>query len=100
VCRSIFIGDCAWWRTASIRSRRSFLASKRLHRFGFRDLRPALFAGPALFVVPEVEHRLAESAHDIRTIEVDIFHERAAVFALEDHVLVLTRRAPPLDHHA
>ena len=52
------------------------------------------------WLCPEIEHRLAEVLDDVRAIEVDIFHQRSAIFAIEDDVFFFSRWSPPLDHHA
>jgi hypothetical protein len=38
--------------------------------------------------------------HDIGAIEVNVFHQRPAFFAVENDMFVLAWRASPLDHHA
>ena len=76
------------------------LSSERLHRLGLRHHVAAVLASAAGVVVPKVEHGLAEMVHDIGAIEIDVFHERAAIVAIEDDVLVLTGRAAPFDHDA
>ena len=35
-----------------------------------------------------------------RAVEIDVFHQRAAIVAVENDVLMLARRAATLDHHA
>ncbi|OLE75482.1 MAG: hypothetical protein AUG74_03220 [Bacteroidetes bacterium 13_1_20CM_4_60_6] len=60
----------------------------------------AFLASAARIVIPEIEHRLAKVLHDVATIEVDVLDERAAIFAVENHVLVLARRPATLDYHA
>ena len=77
-----------------------FIASillERLDRLGLGDFGAAFFAGAALIVVPEIEHGLAEMIHDIGAIEIDVFHEGAAVFAVKDDVLVFAGWAAALD---
>ena len=37
---------------------------------------------------------------DVAAIEVDVFHQRPAIFAVENDVLVFARRATAFDHHA
>ena len=76
------------------------LSSERLDWLGLGDFRAAVFAGAARVVVPEIEHGLAEMVNDIGAIEIDVFHDRAAFFAVENDVLVLAGRASPLDHDA
>ena len=74
--------------------------SEWLDRLRLRNFRPAIFARAPFIVIPKIEHCLAEMLHDVATIEIDIFHERAAVIAIKNDVLVLAGRATPLDHHA
>jgi len=76
------------------------LSSERLHRLGLGYFVAAILAGAAGVVVPEIEHRLAEMVDDIAAIEVDVFHECAAIVAIEDDVLMLTGRAAPFHHDA
>ena len=38
--------------------------------------------------------------NDIRAIEVDVFHQCAAIFAVENDVFFFSGRAASLDHHA
>ena len=76
------------------------LQLKRLHRSGLLDLFTALFARPARVVVPEVEHRLAEVLHDVGAVEVNVFHQCPAIFAVENDVFPFARRTATLDHHA
>ena len=64
------------------------------------DLRAALLAGAPRVVVPEIEHRLAEVLDDVAAVEIDVFHQRAAIFAVKNDVLVLARRTATFDHHA
>ena len=60
----------------------------------------AIFAGAAVVVVPEIEHGLAEMINDIAAIEIDVFHERAAVVAVENHMLMLAGRPTAFDNDA
>ena len=60
----------------------------------------AVFAGASLVVVPEIEHGLAEMIDDIVAIEIDVFHERAAVVAIKNDVLVFAGRTPAFDDDA
>ena len=78
----------------------SLLESERLGRLRFRDLRAALLAGAPGVIVPEVEHRLAEVLDDVTAIEVNVFHQRLAVFAVENDMFRFARRTATLDHHA
>src|SRR5256714_8724444 len=80
-----------------------FIASillERLDRLGLGDFGAAFFAGAALIVVPEIKHGLAEMIHDIGAIEIDVFHEGPAVFAVKDDVLVFAGWAAALDDDA
>src|ERR1044071_5931040 len=72
-------------------------SSERLDWLGLRDFVAAVLAGAPGIVVPKVEHRLAEMLDDIAAIEIDIFDERAAFIAIEDHVLVLAGRSATFD---
>src|SRR6266576_3394330 len=76
------------------------LCIERLCRFGLRDLRPALLARSPRVVVPKVEHGLTEMLDDVAAIEIDVFNERAAVVAIENHMFMLARWTTPLDYHA
>jgi len=101
VCRSIFIycgRDAARRRPRT--SQRDVRTSEWLHRSGLLDLFTALFARPPRVVLPEVEHRLAEVLHDVGAVEVNVFHQCPAIFAVENNVFLLARRAATLDHHA
>ena len=73
---------------------------QRLYRLRFFDFLTALFASAARIVTPEFEHCLAKMVNDICTIEVDVFHQRSAIFTVENDVLLFTRRAAPLYDHA
>src|SRR5436189_5069526 len=81
-------------------AQRAVSTSERLHRPGLRDLRPALLAGASGIVVPEVEHGLAKMLDYVRAIEMNVFHQRATIFTVEDNVFFLARRAATLRHHA
>ena len=37
---------------------------------------------------------------DICAIEVNVFHQRSAIFAVENHVFFFSRRPPPLHYYA
>jgi hypothetical protein len=73
---------------------------ERSARLGLRDFRTAFFAGAARVVVPEIEHRLAEMVHDIAAVEIDVFDESAALFAIKNDVLMLAGRPAAFDHDA
>ena len=60
----------------------------------------ALFACSPLIVVPKVEHGLAEMLHNITAIEINVFDQCPAIVAIENNVLMLSRRAATLDHDA
>ena len=101
--RSIFISKIIGHRPATAGStdtaaRCPYL--KRLDRLGLGDFGAALFARASFVVVPEIEHGLAEMIHDIGAIEIDVFHDRAAVFAVKDDVLVFVWRPAALDDDA
>ena len=49
-------------------------ALQRFHRLRLFDFFAAFLASPAGVIIPEIEHRFAEMLHDIRAIEVDVFH--------------------------
>ena len=76
------------------------LSSERLDRLGLGDFVAAVLASAALIVIPEIEHGLAEMVHDIGAIEIDVFHDGAAVFAVKDDVLVFAGRAAALHDDA
>jgi hypothetical protein len=61
---------------------------ERFDRLGLGDFGPAVFASAALIVIPKIEHGLAEMIDDIGAIEIDVFHEGAAVVAVKNDVLV------------
>src|SRR5215469_17475510 len=74
----------------------SSLMLQRLYRLRFFHFLAALFASPARVIAPEFEHCLAKMVDDVFAIEVDVFHQRATIFAVENDVLFFTRRATPL----
>src|SRR5678815_1452027 len=78
----------------------SLLILQRLHRLRFFHLLTALLAGPSRIVAPKFEHCLAKMVYDVFAIEVDVFHQRSAIFAVEDDVLLFTRRTAPLYNQA
>jgi hypothetical protein len=67
---------------------------------GFFHFLTALFAGPARIIAPEFEHCLAKMVDDVFAIEVDVFHQCSTIFAVEDDVLLFTRRPAPLHNQA
>src|SRR6266516_220737 len=71
---------------------------QRFHRLRLFHLFAAFLACPARIIVPEIEHCLTEMLDDIRAVEVDVFHQCSAVFAVENDVLFLSRRPASLDH--
>jgi len=74
--------------------------SECFHRPGLLDFLPAFFACPPRVVVPEIEHRLTEMFNDIRAVEMNVFHQCPAIFAVENDVLFFSWRAATLHHHA
>src|SRR5437764_2342929 len=70
---------------------------ERLHRLRLWDLRAAVLAGAPRVIVPKIEHGLAEVLDDVGAVELDVFHERLAIRAIENDVLLLTGRAAALD---
>ena len=58
---------------------------------------PALLAGAPGVVVPKIDHGLAEVLDDIAAIEIDVFHHRPAIVAVEDDMFVFPRRPAPFD---
>ena len=78
--------------------RRTTALLKWLHRLGLRDFPATFLAGASGIVVPEVLHRLAEVLNDIAAVEIDVFHQRAAIVAIKDYVFMLAWR-PPTFHH-
>src|SRR6266566_8538346 len=71
---------------------------QRFHRLRLFHLFAAFLACPARSIVTEIEHCLTEMLDDIRAVEVDVFHQCSAVFAIKNDVLFLSGRAAPLDH--
>ena len=61
---------------------------------------PAFFAGSPRVILPEIEHGLAKVLDDVAAIEIDVFDQRPAVFAIEDDVFVFAGRAAAFDHNA
>src|SRR5207247_6725553 len=72
---------------------------QRIHRLRLFHLFAAFLACPARIIVPEIKHCLTEMLDDIRAVEVDVFHQCSAVFAVENDVLLYSWRAAPLDHY-
>jgi hypothetical protein len=70
------------------------------HRLRLLDLFAALLAGPAHIIVPEIEHRFTEMLDDVLAVEMDVFYQCSAIFAVEDYVLFFSRRAAALDYDA
>jgi hypothetical protein len=64
------------------------------------DFFTALFARSPRVVIPEIEHRLAEMLDDVSAVEVNVFHQRAAIFAVKNDMLLFSGRTAALDHHA
>src|SRR5438552_5480677 len=71
---------------------------QRLHRLRLFDFLAAFLAGATRVIIPEIEHRLAEMLNDVRAIEVDVFHQCTAIFAVKNDVFFFSGRAAPLDH--
>ena len=71
---------------------------QRLYRLRFFHFLAALFASPTLVIAPEFEHCLAKMVDDVFAIEVDVFNQRSAIFAVENDMLFFTRRTAPLHH--
>ena len=74
--------------------------SERPDRFRFRNFVATLFAGPARVVGPEIAHGLTEMFDNVSAIKVDVFDQRSAFLAIENHMLLFTGRTSPLDHYA
>ena len=74
--------------------------SERLDRLWLWDFVTTLFARAPRIVVPEIEHGLAEMLDDVAAIEIDVFHQRAAFFAIKNDVLMFARWPATLDYHA
>src|SRR6266568_9025181 len=70
------------------------------HRLRLRDLRATFLTGPARVVIPEIEHGLAKMLDDVGAVEIDVFDQRPAVFAVKDHMLMFSGRTTPLDDDA
>src|SRR4051812_42389390 len=92
VCRSIFMTEPISTGPATM--------LKRLHWLGLWHLRAAVFATASHIIIPEVEHCLAEMLHDVAAIEIDIFDQRFAIWAVEDDVLALAGWSTTLDDDA
>ena len=71
-------------------------ALQRLYRLRFFHFFTALLAGPARIVAPKFEHCLAKMVDDVFAIEVDVFHQCPTIFAVEDDMLLFTRRTASL----
>jgi hypothetical protein len=71
-------------------------ALQGLYRLRFFHFLTALLAAPARIIAPEFEHCLAKMVDDVFAIEVDVFHQRSTIFAVEDDVFLFTRRPAPL----
>ena len=78
---------------------RSAQALQRLHRLWLLNFRSAFLASAACIVIPEIEHRLAEMFDDVRAVEMDVFYQCPAIFAVENDVFFFSRRTAPLDNH-
>jgi hypothetical protein len=107
VCRSIFNpvksvepGRLALMERSPPSHGRRPSTLERLYRLQFFDSGAAFFAGATGIVVPKIEHGLAEMLHDIFAIEMDVFHERAAVFAVENDVFLFAGWSPAFHHDA
>src|SRR6516162_8683142 len=72
------------------------IALKRLYRLRFFHLLTAIFASPASVIAPEFEHCLAKMIDDVFAVEVNVFDQRPAIFAVENDMLFFTRRPTPL----
>ena len=59
----------------------------------------AVLTRPTSVISPKILHCLAEMLDDVGAIEVDIFHERAAIVAVENHVFVFAWWASSLNDH-
>src|SRR5437588_1187625 len=73
---------------------------QRPHRLRLFDFLAAFLAGAARVIIPEIDHRLAEVLNDISAIEVDVFHQRPAIFAVENDVFLFSGRPAPLNYYA
>src|SRR5438093_4762066 len=74
-------------------------ALQRFHRLRFPDFLAAFLASAWRVVIPEIELRLAEILDYIRAIEVNVFHQCAAIFTVENDVFLFSWWAAPLDYH-
>ena len=70
-------------RQSDRRLRAAVPSLEGFNRFRLGYLGPALLAGAAGVVVPEVEHGLAEMLDDVAAIEVDVLDQRSAIVAVE-----------------
>src|SRR5215831_20001663 len=78
----------------------SSLILQRLYGLSFLHFLAALFASPARVIAPEFEHCLAEMVDNVFAIEVDVLHQRSAVFAVENDMLFFTRQTAALYHQS
>src|ERR1700757_3965357 len=76
------------------------LTLHRLYGLRFFNFLTAIFAGASRIVTPEFEHCLAEVVDNVFAVEVDVFHQRATVLAVEDSVPLFARPPPPLHHNS
>src|SRR5438132_8433896 len=97
---SIFICRASVSDAALAFHRNALQSFEWFHWLRLRNLRAAFLAGTTRVVVPEIEHGLAEMFDDVGAVEIDVFDQRAAIFTIENDVLVFPRRATSLDHNA
>ena len=97
---SIFICRASVSDAALAFHRNALQSFEWFHWLRLRNLRAAFLAGTTRVVVPEIEHGLAEMFDDVGAVEIDVFDQRAAIFTIENDVLVFSRRATSLDHNA
>src|ERR1700680_1068948 len=62
--------------------------SEGFRRRGLRALSSTFLTRPPRVVVPEIEHRLAEMFDDVSAVEIDVFNNCSAFFAIKNDVLV------------
>jgi hypothetical protein len=75
-------------------------AFEGLYRFRLRNLHTTLLARSPRVVVPELEHGPTEMLDDVAAIEINVFYERPAIIAVENHVFMLSRWTATLDDNA
>ena len=73
-------------------------ALQRIHWRPFSTFLPHFLQVQRRIVIPEIEHRLTEMLNDVCAVEMDVFHQCAAILAVKNNVLFFSRRPAPFDH--